>query len=161
MASEPEPLSWAVFRLAAELRRHLHDLLVDERWVADGGFRPPCLGVLHAVIDRGPISQREISDRLSVDPSDVVGALDILERAGLVERGRDPEDRRRHAVVATPAGRRAGRRLGELRAEAEDRALAGLDASERRQLTALIGKALDRAGVDVDPFARLSRSQRL
>ncbi len=66
--------------------------------------------------------------------SDVVGVLDVLESAGLVERRRDPHDRRRHAVVLTEKGEWAARRFECLRGEAEARALAGLEPDERRQL---------------------------
>src|SRR4051812_49112884 len=90
-----------VMLLAHEMRRHLSDLFADEEWMAEKGFRPPCAGVLRAVAEAGPLSQREISDLIGLDPSDLVGAIDIVERAGLVERQPDPEDRRRHAVMVT------------------------------------------------------------
>jgi DNA-binding MarR family transcriptional regulator len=64
--------------------------------------------------------------------------------AGLVERGRDPHDRRRHAVVLTEKGEWAARRFECLRAEAEGRALAGLEPDERRQLNDLLTRALRR-----------------
>jgi DNA-binding MarR family transcriptional regulator len=54
-----------------------------------------------------PVSQREISDHLGLDASDVVGVLDILEAAHMVQRQRDPNDRRRHAVVLTERGETA------------------------------------------------------
>ena len=50
----------------------------------------------------------------------------------MVERRRDPDDRRRHAVVLTEAGEQASRRLTVLRAQVEARVLAGLDPDERR-----------------------------
>ncbi|MGH9185762.1 MAG: MarR family winged helix-turn-helix transcriptional regulator, partial [Acidimicrobiales bacterium] len=100
--------------LAAELRRQLRSLIAGEPWMTEAGFRPPCIGVLQTVARHGPISQRDISERLAIDPSDVVGALDILERVSMVERGRDPNDRRRHAVVVTGRGERAAGRLAAL-----------------------------------------------
>ena len=136
--------------MAREMRRHMIDLFADEPWMAELGFRPPCVGVLRTVHELGPVSQREISDEVGLDPSDVVGAVDILERGGLVERHRDPEDRRRHAVVITPEGRERSERLKELMLEAEARALANLDADEQEQLVSLLEKALVREAVDVD-----------
>ena len=133
-----------VYLLGREIRRHLTDLLGSERWLADAGLRPPCLWVV-AVVDRcQPVSQREIGDHLDLDASDVVGALDVLEAAGMVERRRDPADRRRHAVVLTPEGEQAARRFEVLRAQAEARSLARLDPEERRQLATLLAWALDR-----------------
>jgi DNA-binding MarR family transcriptional regulator len=135
-----------VFLLAREMRRHIHELMAEERWAADAGFRPPCLGVLDVVSKHQPVSQREISDRLGLDASDVVGVLDILEQAHLVERRRDPEDRRRHAVVLTEPGQTAAERFAALRTKAEDRALASLDDDHRRLLVDLLNRAVGGTG---------------
>jgi DNA-binding MarR family transcriptional regulator len=133
-----------VFLLARDIRRQIHEVLAEEDWVADGGFRPPCMGVLDVVARMQPVSQREISDHLGLDASDVVGVLDILEAAAMVERRRDPQDRRRHAVVLTEAGEKAARRFAALRAEVEDRVLADLDPDERRLLVDLLHRATSR-----------------
>ncbi|MGH9190169.1 MAG: MarR family winged helix-turn-helix transcriptional regulator [Acidimicrobiales bacterium] len=137
-----------VFLLARELRRHISDLMAEDQWATSAGFRPPCMGALAVIAARQPVSQREISDRLGVDASDMVGVVDVLESAGLVERRRDPEDRRRHAVVLTAQGESAARHFEVLRAEAEARALSALDPEERRLLADLLGRALGR-----DPLA--------
>ncbi|MDQ4068614.1 MAG: MarR family winged helix-turn-helix transcriptional regulator, partial [Actinomycetota bacterium] len=136
-----------VFLLAREMRRQIHELMAGEEWVAEAGCRPPCMGVIDVVARFQPVSQREISDHLGLDASDVVGVLDILERASMVERRRDPNDRRRHAVVLTERGQAAARRFAELRHQAVDRALAGLDEGERRQLVELLNRAVPGARV--------------
>jgi DNA-binding MarR family transcriptional regulator len=131
-----------VMLLAHEMRKHLVDLFADEDWMVEKGFRPPCAGVLRAVAEAGPLSQREISDLIGHDPSDLVGTIDILEKAGLVERQRDPDDRRRHAVKVTEEGARAAVRLRELMTQAEALALTRLSDDERARLGALLQKAL-------------------
>ncbi len=131
-----------VFLLAREMRRQIHEAMADEEWVADAGFRPPCMGVLDVVARLQPVSQREISDHLGLDASDVVGVLDILEAAEMVERRRDPQDRRRHAVVLTERGETAARRFAALRAKVTDRVLSGLDPDERRLLVELLDRAV-------------------
>ena len=130
--------------LAREMRRQIHELMAEEQWAVDAGFRPPCLGALDVIARHQPVSQRGISDHLGLDASDVVGVLDILEAAGMVERQRDPHDRRRHAVVLTEHGERAAQRFAALRAEATERALADLDDGERRQLVELLHRATRR-----------------
>jgi len=131
-----------IFLLARDLRREISEVMATEQWAIDAGFRPPCLGVMAVVSKLAPVSQRAISDHLGLDASDVVGVLDILEKAGMVERRRDPDDRRRHAVVLTEAGEQASRRLVALRSQVEDRVLAGLEPEERAQLADLLDRAL-------------------
>ncbi len=136
-----------VFVLAREMRREIHELIAEEPWAMEAGFRPPCMGVLAVIEHLQPVSQRQISDHLGLDASDVVGVLDILEAAHMVQRRRDPADRRRHAVVLTELGETAARRFADLRTRATDRVLAGLDDGERRQLVAL----LERANANTSP----------
>jgi DNA-binding MarR family transcriptional regulator len=140
-----------VFLLAREMRRHIGELMAEDTWAAHAGFRPPCMGVLAVVATAQPVSQREISDQLGIDASDVVGVLDILEGAGLVERRRDPHDRRRHAVILTSKGESAAHRFEVLRAQAEARALAALEPDERRQLGELLDRALARPRSEAKP----------
>ncbi len=46
----------------------------------------------------------EISQRLGLDPSTLVRAVDSLERKGLAQRGSDPHDRRRNPITITEKG---------------------------------------------------------
>jgi DNA-binding MarR family transcriptional regulator len=52
----------------------------------------------------GP-SQQQLGAALGLDPSGLISAIDELEAAGLVERRRARDDRRRHALFLTRAGR--------------------------------------------------------
>jgi DNA-binding MarR family transcriptional regulator len=131
-----------IWRLSAELRRHSHNALAGEQWLAANGLRPIAAGVVRVVNGRGPISQREISDLLGLDPSDLVSILDRLEEQGLIERRRDPDDRRRNVVVITEEGRPLAEHLTQISARAEAAALARLSPAERRELARLISRAL-------------------
>lgn len=57
-----------------------------------------------AAADARP-TQRELSEFLQLDPSQIVALIDALERRGLVAREPDPSDRRANILVCTDAGR--------------------------------------------------------
>ncbi|MGY4783720.1 MarR family transcriptional regulator [Rhodococcus opacus] len=71
------------------------------------GLRPRRLVALTVLRDRSGITQQALSATLTLDRANIVGLLNDLEGAGLVERIRSPLDRRRHLVQLTERGRPA------------------------------------------------------
>ena len=57
------------------------------------------------------LSQRELSEHLVVDRSNVSGLVDRMEKAGWVRRTDDPVDRRIYRVVLTRAGQQLWREV--------------------------------------------------
>jgi DNA-binding MarR family transcriptional regulator len=96
----------------------------------------------HAILvllDEGvPETQSAIADSLGYDRGTLVGLLDELEEKGLVERKRDPDDRRRQIVRMTGDGKRALTKLRALSERLEDEFLAPLDTEQRETLHALL-----------------------
>ncbi|MFE9427635.1 MarR family winged helix-turn-helix transcriptional regulator [Kitasatospora sp. NPDC006697] len=96
------------------------------------------LAVLAALADFGPQVQRELAERLAIDPSDLVRVLDDLAGAGQVERTRSAADRRRIQVSLTTAGRDAlAEQLAQARAVQQE-VLAPLDPAEQAELHRLL-----------------------
>jgi DNA-binding MarR family transcriptional regulator len=94
--------------------------------------------------------QQELGATLMVDPNNCVLLLNELDEQGFVERQRDPQDRRRHIVVITPAGVKALNKA-EAKLEAlEGEVLANLDTAEREQLRDLLARAMDGQDPSID-----------
>jgi DNA-binding MarR family transcriptional regulator len=99
---------------------------------------PRMWGAMNVLDAEGPISQQGLGRSIGMDPSSMVAAIDELESKGLVQRRRDPNDRRAYALHITEAGREKlteGRRLARA---AQEQLLAGLTTEERAQLHALL-----------------------
>jgi len=92
-----------------------------------------------SLLNEGPCAtQATIADLLQLDRSQLVALLDGLEQRGLIERRRNPDDRRRHTVLLTDEGKR---QLAHVRAIVDgiaDDYLAALDAEERATLHRLL-----------------------
>jgi DNA-binding MarR family transcriptional regulator len=89
-------------------------------------------------------SASEVARRIGISDQAAGGLIDRLVARGAVERQAHPNDRRRHALSVTPAGRALlAEAVGRVNA-AEASVLEGLKASDRTALMKGLGAAVDR-----------------
>jgi DNA-binding MarR family transcriptional regulator len=120
--------------------------------VARRGLHPMHFGLLSILDAEGPVSQQKLGGQLGIDPSSMVARMDALEKLGLVERDRSPDDRRAYEISLTAEGRKA---LKQLRVEASEHGkefFRALTPKEQEQLNMLLLKLA--ATVDLDAAAR-------
>jgi DNA-binding MarR family transcriptional regulator len=97
--------------------------------------------VLLATLARGnALTQRELAQRMSSDPSTVRAMLVLLEKRGLVERQSHPTDSRARTVALTTAGKRAFRQLWEAGEPIREQMQSVLSPQEGQQLLALLSR---------------------
>ena len=94
-----------------------------------------------SLLASGGMTQREIQERLQIQPGSVSELTGKLELKGFVTRSRDEDDRRRVVLTLTPTGRKAA----EAAASRKDVAVRfdGLTEAERGELAALLEKVIE------------------
>lgn len=115
----------------------VHRSLVEPA-LAELGLGVKEFGALALLTDEGPLSQQRLGTRQRIDRTTMVATLDALEAEGLVERRRDPEDRRAYALHVTARGLHVLQRAWEVAARAEDEFLGALLPGDRRRLKELL-----------------------
>jgi DNA-binding MarR family transcriptional regulator len=98
------------------------------------------LAVLAMIGEEGPALQQRLSARLGVDRTTMVAHVDALEVGGLVERRRDPRDRRGHLVGLTPMGQKVLARGLRASNDIERTFLAPLSATQQRRFLDLLSR---------------------
>ena len=104
------------------------------------GLSPRQLRVLVTIVKQGPASQRPLGELLGIDRTTMVGIIDALEKLELVERRRDPDDRRAWLVTPTERGESTADWAIKMVQSAEARALEALTEHQRETLRKLLLK---------------------
>lgn len=97
------------------------------------------------------LSQRELAERLGVEPPTVTRMVQRLEQAGFVERCVDEHDARISRVRLSQRGRDLRKPVEVLWAALEERTIAGLNDDETEQLSRLLAKVLANLANDRGP----------
>ena len=136
-----------LIELLTQLNKAFHKRTSEE--LLGMGFRQ--FMALCKVRDHPGISQQELAEGMLLDSNAVVLLLNGLEDLGYSIRHRDPEDRRRHNIELTEAGRKAIARAEKGRDSIENELLGGLSAEEKTTLKKLLNQVLE--GLALVPLA--------
>jgi DNA-binding MarR family transcriptional regulator len=120
--------------------------------VAVGRILPPGTDIhahatLLALADHEPQSQRSLAEAIGVSGTTLTSVAHALQRDGLVERVRNPVDRRSYSLTRTAAGRSAVRRWGPQVARLETHLTSALTADQVSRLHDILG---DLVGEELD-----------
>ncbi len=97
----PAILAWLhLMRVVAQIDRKV------EQQLRTIGLTHPQFGVLARLRAGDGLTQQELGETLLLDKGNLCGILDRLEEQGLVERDRDPQDRRCKRIRLTDRGHR-------------------------------------------------------
>jgi DNA-binding MarR family transcriptional regulator len=122
----------------ADLLLGLHNRYTSERYQ----LSPSARGVLAVVEGAGqPLEPSVIAERLMVTTGSMTSLLDNLEKRGLIQRLRHPQDRRKLLIDITPDAQViVNELLPALHARERDVIGAALTATEQRKLLNLLAK---------------------
>jgi DNA-binding MarR family transcriptional regulator len=107
--------------------------------------------VLLALWPAEQLPQGELGRRLGIEQPTVTKALQRLERAGFVQRERNPSDNRQVMVSLTSAGRDAYAPIRDARLELEREWAGRLSSEDQQQLISLLMRVCGET--DEDPLA--------
>jgi DNA-binding MarR family transcriptional regulator len=134
--SIPESLADQVGYLLSKAHLRVH--VSANEALAPLGLTVKHYGLLTLLVHEGPVSQGRLGEVMRIDRTTMVALIDDLERAGHVDRTRNPEDRRAYALSATVAGKRIQRSAATLMERIQDEALSPLSPGERRELQRML-----------------------
>lgn len=127
------------------------------RHLAEHGLTVSQFGVLEALYHLGPLSQRQLAEKILRSSGNLTLVIDNLERDGLVRRERDAHDRRVTNVFLTEAGETLITRVLPDHVRGIREVFAGLTPDELGQLAALsrkLGRSLMGEAAELTPAAR-------
>lgn len=114
----------------------------DERARSVGATRAQWKALVTLARNEG-INQGGLADLLEVEPITLCRMIDRLEDSGMVERRRDPADRRAWQIFLTKAAQPVITKLHDLADDLFEGALSGLDTADRDALTASLHQIRD------------------
>ncbi len=110
------------------------------RTMAVYGLKPVEFSVLSLISHNPGITSRQLCSTLNIQPPNLVGMINQLQRRELITRRPHPHDGRAMGLHLTPEGRKMVRQAEVTASELEDAATARLSPAERKTLIQLLRK---------------------
>lgn len=95
------------------------------------------------VLRNPDINQGQLADQMDVEPITTCRMIDRLEAVALIERRRDPADRRAWQLFATSDAVTLTAQAKTIADSVMEAAMIGIDATEQAQLAELLGRLRD------------------
>lgn len=134
------PVSFAIFALARSHRAKVAGML------ADIGLFPGQEILLMQLAEKDGKPQKSLCESIGLDHSTVAKSVARLERDGLIERRKCPEDGRVSQVHLTTKGREMTDAISRVWAELERETIKDLSADEQKLLMSAARKIVRNAG---------------
>ncbi len=106
-------------------------------------LRPVDFSVLALITHNPGITSRQLCTTLAIQPPNLVGMVNALEKRELITRRPHPHDGRAMGLHLTPTGKKLVRQAEQTVARLEDEATARLSPAERQTLMQLLRKIYD------------------
>ena len=137
-----EPVGRAIASSAKVLSRAF------ERELAEAGGSQPVWLILLALKQQAWRTQQDLAAAVGIEGPTLTHHLDGLDKAGLIERARDPNDRRAVRVELTDAGDKLFKRLAKAAIGFDQRLRAGLSEDELDQFRRVLARLRDNVASD-------------
>ena len=136
----------SILRQMVGFHVHMFDLAQYQKFYArfrGGSFTPAVFSTLAAIGQNRGIRHGALANALRIQRPNLTAMLNELERAGYVSRRSSSTDKRSVALHLTDRGERALAKMLKSMLAFDREMTAGLSAAERKNLRALLVKALD------------------
>lgn len=132
--NEKQKIRDMMFRVEMMRKRSLHPVWAEMGLIA-GQPR-----VLFQLRQKDRITQKELSDACSIDPTTLSRALDRLETMGYITRNDNPDCRRSYLIEMTGEGKMIAEQVYQTFSQVEEQMLQGFSEEEMAALENMLGR---------------------
>lgn len=122
--------------LLSKAYQHAWAILKEE--IEEYDLTPPQFALLCFLWQQDGLTQAELAEKCQVDRSTLGGLIDRLERNGLLERRRHPQDRRAYRICLTEQGKNMESTLSACAGHSLKQITSGLNEDEVKELRRML-----------------------